>query len=183
MNKAVNDFSFESSDIEFNSLADFLNSEKRKVVRHSVKLNKLKEKRRNIHVILGQGSLSIPIKLGLSSLAFWLCFMFSNETLSMLSKAQSIGAFVFLYSLLSISTIGRVEKKVVAKEFKKNISYIQFKQLMDFFPPTLISFLKRERKDGLVPFSLKDVQKLNSVLIRKSTYDKLQAISSKSKEV
>lgn len=183
MNKAVNDLSFEGDNIEFNSLTDFLNVEKKKIIRHSVKLNKLKEKRRNIHLILGQGSLSIPVKLCLSSFAFWLGFMLSSETLSMLTKVQSIGAFVFIYSLLSISTIGRVERKVVAKAFKRNISYVQFKQLREFLPPNLISFLKRERKDGVVPFSLKDVQKLNSVLISNYAYDKIETISLKSKEV
>lgn len=182
MNKAINDLSFESDNIEFNSLADFLNIEKNKIIRHSVKLNKLKEKRRNIHLILGQGSLSIPVKLCLSSLAFWLGFMLSGDTLSMLSKAQSIGAFLFIYSVLSISTISQVEKKVVAKAFRKNISYVQFKQLRGLLPPSLTSWLKRERKDGFVPFRLKDVQELNNVLINKCAYDKIESVSSILKE-
>lgn len=182
MNETINNLSFERDDIEFNSLTDFLNSEKRKVVRHSVKLNKLKEKRRNIHLILGQGSLSIPVKLILSSLAFLLAFMFSSETLSMLSKVQSIGAFLLIYTALSISTIRRVETKVIAKAFKKNLSYKQLKQLRNLFPPALISFLKNERKGGFVPFCLKDVQRLNSILIKKYSYDKVEAISSSSKK-
>jgi len=163
---------------DLNNLTDFLEEKKESVLRQSTLLNKLKEKRRNVFLVFGDGALHIVIKVAIAATLTLLVLLptqfaiFGNFILSI------VVFFIGFYSLFSISTLGLVERRVLSDAFLYNLSDEEVEQISHLLPDWAKKEIENKvHNDNDYGLTYKTLNKINeSVLFHESIKRKKEVL-------